>query len=62
MSNNYVVEETNQNKLMSKKCKTVCMTLKYIELFLILASTTIGCLSTSYFAFLVDIPIGTRSV
>ena len=51
MSNNYVVEETNQNKLMSKKCKTVCMTLKYIEHFLILASTTIGCLSTSYFAF-----------
>ena len=39
---NYLIEEINQNELMSKKHKKVCITLNYIEHFLILASTITG--------------------
>ena len=42
---------------MSKKHKKVCTTLNYIELFLILATTIIGCISNSVFASLIGIPI-----
>ena len=35
----YVIDEINQNELMSKMHKKVCTTLNYIEHFLILAST-----------------------
>ena len=42
---------------MSKKHKKVCTTLNYIEHFLILGSTIIGCVSISAFASLVGIPI-----
>ena len=49
----YLIEEINQNKLMSKKHKKVCTTLNYIEHFLILGSTITGCVSISSFASLV---------
>ena len=42
---------------MSKKHKKVCTTLNSIEHFLILRSTIAECVSISYFASLVDIPI-----
>ena len=44
---------------MSKKHKKVCITLNYIEHFLILASTITGCISIS--AFSIGIPIGITS-
>ena len=37
-TNNYLVEERDQNKLLSKKPNKVCMILNYIEHFLIVAS------------------------
>ena len=49
---------------MSKKYKNdkkVCTTLNYVEHFLNLASTFTGCISTSAFASLPGIPIGTTS-
>ena len=58
---NYLIEEINQNELMSKKHKKVCTTLNYIEHFLILASTITGCVSISAFASLIGIPIGITS-
>ena len=50
----YLIEEIDQNE-------KVCTTLNYIKHFLILASTIIGCVSISAFAFLVGIPIGITS-
>ena len=58
---NYLIEEINRNKLMSKTHKKVCTSLNYIENFLILASTITGCVSISAFASLVGIPIGIMS-
>ena len=58
---NYLIEEINQNELMSNKHKTVCTTLNYIEHFLILPSTITGCVSVSAFASLIGIPIGITS-
>ena len=55
---NYLIEEINRNELMSKKHKKVCITLNYIEHFLILASTITGCISISAFVSLLGIPIG----
>ena len=49
---NYVIEETNRNKLMSKKHRKICTTLNYIEHFLILGSTITGCVSVSDMFFL----------
>ena len=54
------IEEINRNELMSKKHKKVCLTLNYIEHF-ILGSTIIGCVSISAFASVFDIPIGITS-
>ena len=46
---NYFVGEIQQNELVIKKHKKVCTTLNYIERFLVLASTIIGCISISAF-------------
>ena len=54
---NCLIEEINQNQLMSKKHKDVCTTRNYIEHFLALASTTTGCISISAFASLIGISI-----
>ena len=43
---------------MSRKHKTVCKTLNYIEHFLILSSRITGCFPISAFASLLHIPIG----
>ena len=58
---NYLIEEINQNKLMSKKHKKVCRVLTYIDHLLIVISTITGCVSISAFASLVGIPIGIMS-
>ena len=55
---NYLIEEINQNELMSKKYKKVYKFLHYTEHLLILISTVTGCVSVSAFASLVGIPIG----
>ena len=47
---NYVLEEIDQNELMSKKEKKISKTLNYIESFLILAAAINGCISFSGFA------------
>ena len=52
---NYLIEEINRNELMSKKHKKVCITLNYIEHFLILASTITGCISVFAFTPLLSI-------
>ena len=54
---NYLIEEINQNELMSKKHKKVYRVSNYIEHLLILISTVMGCISISAFASLVGIPI-----
>ena len=46
---------------MSKKHKKVCITLNYIEHFLILASTITGGISISAFASSLGIPLGITS-
>ena len=46
---NYFLEDLQQNELISGKHKKVCATLNYIGQFLILASTTTGCILISYF-------------
>ena len=53
----YFLEEINQNKLMSKIDKRVCITLNYIEYFLILASKITECISISAFASLLGVSI-----
>ena len=58
---NYLVEEINRNKLMSKKHKKASTTLNYIEHFLILGSIIIRCVSISAFASLVGILIAITS-
>ena len=58
---NYFIKEIGQSELMSKKHKKVCLTLNYLEHFLILASTVTGCISISALASLADIPIGITS-
>ena len=58
---NYLLEEIEQNKLMSRKHKKVCTSLNYIKHFLILASSITGCISISSFASLFGIPIGVTS-
>ena len=54
---NYFVEGIEQNQLISKKHKKVCVVFNYIEHFLVLPSTTTGRVSISIFASLVGIPI-----
>ena len=46
---NYLIEEINRNKLISKKHKKVCRVLNYIEHSLILISTITGCVFNSDF-------------
>ena len=58
---NHILEEIDQNELMSRKHKKVCTTLNHIEHFLILASTITGCISISVFPSLLGIPIGVTS-
>ena len=41
----YFYEEIEQNELMSRKHKKICITPNYIEHFLILASTITRCIS-----------------
>ena len=54
---NYLLEEIEQNELMSRKHKKVCATLNRIEHCLILASAITGHISISGFASLLGIPI-----
>ena len=58
---NYFLEEIEQDDLMSEKHKKVCKILNYIQHFLIFLSAITGSVSISAFAWLVGIPIGTRS-
>ena len=55
---NYLIEEINQDKWMSKKYKTFNSALKYIGYLLMLISMVTGSVSISAFASLVGIPIG----
>ena len=54
---NYFLEEIEQNELISRKHKSVCTMLTYIEHFLFLASAITGCISIFAFASLLGIPI-----
>ena len=58
---NYLIEEINQNELMSKKHKNVYRVLNRTEHLLTLIYTVNGCFSISNFASLVGIPIGITS-
>ena len=57
----YLIEEINQNELMSKKHTKRCRVLKYTDHSLIVISTITGCVSISAFASLAGVPIGTTS-
>ena len=52
-----MLEEREQNELMSRKHKKVCTIWNYIEHFLILASAITRCISKSAFASLLGISI-----
>ena len=54
---NYLIEEINQNELMSKKHKKFYRVLNYIEHLRILISAVTGCVSISSFPSLIGIPI-----
>ena len=56
-----LIEEINQNELMSKKHKKVYRALNYIERLFILISTVSGCVSISAFFSFFGIPIGIMS-
>ena len=58
---NYLLEEIEQNELMSEKHKKLSKTLIYIKHFLILDSAITGCISISAFASLLGIPVGITS-
>ena len=58
---NYLIEEINQNELISEKHKMICTTLNYIEHFLVVASTITGYVSISTFASLLGITMQTES-
>ena len=60
---NYLLDEIEQNELISKKQKTFCTTLTYIGHLLVLASTTTGCIEQINFALtsLLGIPLGITS-
>ena len=55
---NYLIEEINQNELMSKKHSKIYRLLNYIEHLLTLISTVTGYVSIFVFASLVGIRIG----
>ena len=48
---NYLIEEINRNKLMSKKHTKVCRVLRYIDHLLIVILILTECVSNSPFAF-----------
>ena len=50
---NYLIQEINQHKLLSKKHKNICRVLNYIENSLNLISTITACVSISSFASIV---------
>ena len=56
--NNGFVKEIDQNELMNKKYKKVCVILIYIANLLILAFVVTGCVSISLFAYFLGIAIG----
>ena len=58
---NYLIDEINQNELISKKHKMICATLNYIEHFLVVAFTITGYVSISAFASLIGITMQTES-
>ena len=58
---NYFHKEIEENEWMSIKHKKVCTTLNYIEHFLKLGITIIGCISISAFASFPDIFRGITS-
>ena len=58
---NYLIEEINQNKLMSKKHRKVCRVLNDIDHSHIVISTVTRCVSISVFASLVGSHIGITS-
>ena len=58
---NYLIEEMNQNELMSKKHEKFCRALNYMDNSLLAISAITECVSISDFAPLVDIPIGITS-
>ena len=58
---NYLIEELNQNELISKKHKKVYRFFNYIELLLILIFTVTGCISILPSASLVGFSIGITS-
>ena len=58
---NYLIEEINQNELISEKHKMICTTLNYIEHFLVVASTITGYVSISAFASLIGITMQIES-
>ena len=58
---NYLVEQINQNELMSKKHKKLYRVLNYIELLHILNYTVSGCVFITAFGSLVGIPVGITS-
>ena len=58
---NYLIRETDQNQLMSKKHKEVWRVLNYIEPLLIVISAVSGCVSISAFTSLVGISTGITS-
>ena len=51
----------DQNELMGRKHEKVCTTLNHTAHFLILASSTTGCIWISVFASLLGIPVGITS-
>ena len=57
---NYLIEEINQNELMSKNHEKVCRVLNYVDHLLIAVSAITECVSyfASAFTSLVGIPIG----
>ena len=57
---NYLIEEINRNEIMSQQPK-VCRVLNYIDHWLVVISTIIGCVSFSSFASLDSIPVGITS-
>ena len=58
---NYVLKEIEQNDLIRRKYKKLCIALNFIENFLILACTINGCISISAFASLIVIPLEIKS-
>ena len=52
---NYLLEEIEQNELMSRKHKKICINLNHMEHILILASRITGCISISAFVSMLEI-------